>query len=141
MSKNLSFGDVLAVIKHQFHTPTCRVYVRNDYVNTYLLTKFHDFSVYVISGTCNAIQDFSRDKRGNLPKRVSTRVSTDREGHVGPRLNQMGPKGWSVGPTLVPNAQRLGGYGVQEVATREPISPRWFAHKTWWPPDRPPPLN
>jgi hypothetical protein len=26
-SKSLSLGDVLALIKRQFHTPTCRVYV------------------------------------------------------------------------------------------------------------------
>jgi hypothetical protein len=34
MSKILSLGDVLAVKKRRFHTPTCQVYARNNYVNT-----------------------------------------------------------------------------------------------------------
>jgi hypothetical protein len=32
--QKFKLGDVLAVIKHQFHMPICRVYARNDYVNT-----------------------------------------------------------------------------------------------------------
>jgi hypothetical protein len=33
-SISLSFGDVLALIKHRFHAPTCRVNVWNDHVFT-----------------------------------------------------------------------------------------------------------
>jgi hypothetical protein len=50
-SKSISLGDMLALIKHRFHVPTCRV---NDKITMYspcLLTLFHDFSVYLISGT------------------------------------------------------------------------------------------
>jgi hypothetical protein len=69
MSKSLSLGNVLAVMKHLFHTPTCQVYVRNGYVLTpYLLTKFHDFSVYLILETWKAICDFSRDIKGEIIK-------------------------------------------------------------------------
>jgi hypothetical protein len=32
--KSLSLGDVLVLIKHQFHMLTCRVYIYNNYVNT-----------------------------------------------------------------------------------------------------------
>jgi hypothetical protein len=34
----------------------------------YLLTEFHGFNVYLISGTRNAILNFSRDQRGNSTK-------------------------------------------------------------------------
>jgi hypothetical protein len=34
MSKSLSLGDVLALIKHRFHVPTCQVNVWNDHVFT-----------------------------------------------------------------------------------------------------------
>jgi hypothetical protein len=34
MSKSLSLGDVLAVVKRQFNAPTCQAYAKNDYVNT-----------------------------------------------------------------------------------------------------------
>jgi hypothetical protein len=103
----------------------------------YLLTKFHDFRVYVIAETWNAIHNFSWDQRGNLSKRVTPRVSTDREGHVGPSPVQVGPEGgwpappWPIGPTLAPNDPRLGGYGVYEAAMRNPWSLSRFAHKTW----------
>jgi hypothetical protein len=32
--QKFKLGDVLAVMKHQFHMPTCRVCARNDCVNT-----------------------------------------------------------------------------------------------------------
>jgi hypothetical protein len=32
--QKFKLGDVLAVMKHQFDTPTCRVYARQNYVNT-----------------------------------------------------------------------------------------------------------
>jgi hypothetical protein len=64
----------------------------------YLLTKFHDFSIYLISGTWNAIYNFSRELKGKITKDVSPWVSTDREGHVGPSPDQVGPKGGRLAP-------------------------------------------
>ena len=32
--QKFKLGGVLAVVKLQFHAPTCTVYARNDYVNT-----------------------------------------------------------------------------------------------------------
>jgi hypothetical protein len=94
----------------------------------YLLTEFHDFSVYLISETQN---NFSRDQMGNLSKRVSPRVSTDREGQVGPSPNQVGPEGWPAGPTLAPTDLRLDNYSVQEAERRNPKLLRRYPHKTW----------
>jgi hypothetical protein len=34
-SKNLSLGDVLALIKHRFHVPTCQTNVLNNHVFTF----------------------------------------------------------------------------------------------------------
>jgi hypothetical protein len=46
-----SLGDVLALIKRQFHAPTCRVNVKNNHgfiLSTNLVSRL---SVYLISGT------------------------------------------------------------------------------------------
>jgi hypothetical protein len=37
-------------------------------LTTYLLIKFHNFSAYLISGTWNAIWNFSRDLKGKITK-------------------------------------------------------------------------
>jgi hypothetical protein len=64
----------------------------------YLLTKFHDFSVYLILETWKAIWIFSRDLKGNLSKHESPRVITDQEGHVGPSPDQVGLEGGRPAP-------------------------------------------
>jgi hypothetical protein len=120
-------NHLLVIIKRLFDAE----YMQEMTVLTpYVQTKFHDFSVYLISRTWNAFQNFSRDQRGHLPKRVLPQVSTDRVDHVGPSLGQVGPVGWLAGPTLAPTDLHLGCYLVYEVAMRKLALPSWFAHKS-----------
>jgi hypothetical protein len=46
-----SLTQVLALIKHRFYAPTCRVNVWNNHHSPCLLTYFNNFSVYLISRT------------------------------------------------------------------------------------------
>jgi hypothetical protein len=76
----------------------------------YLLTKFQDFSVYLISRTWSTIWDFSRNLKGKL---INVRVT--KGVHVPGRPHRTKPrsgghKRWSISPTWAPNQQGPGAY-------------------------------
>jgi hypothetical protein len=67
----------------------------------YLLTKFQNFSVYLISETWKTIWKFLKGLKGKF---IKTRVTTGVHWPGRPRRTKplpSGPKGWPVGPTLV----------------------------------------
>jgi hypothetical protein len=64
----------------------------------YVLTEFHDFSVYFILGTCNAIWNFSRDQRVNSIKYKKESVTTDVHWPGGTQETKPQPSG----PRMVP---------------------------------------
>jgi hypothetical protein len=113
-------------MKRQLHIPTCRVYLRNNFVNTLSTNQVPQF--YCLFGfrdlECN-LELFKGPKQKILPKYVSPQVSPNREGHIGQRPSQVGAEGarptppWPIGPTLVPNRPRLGDYGSYKVASSE----------------------
>jgi hypothetical protein len=69
-------------------------------LTTYLLTKFHDFSVYLISGTWSTTWNFSRDQKG---KCINVHVTKGVHGLWRPHRTKPrpgGPKRCPVDPTL-----------------------------------------
>jgi hypothetical protein len=98
MIKTLSLGDVLAVIKCQFYMPICRVSIRNNMLTTYLLTMFHNFSVYLISRTSSTIWNFSRNLKGKF---INVHVTMGVHWPGRPNrtiLGQVGPGGGQSAP-------------------------------------------
>jgi hypothetical protein len=69
-------------------------------LTSYLLTKFHDFSVYLISGTWSTIGDFSRNQKGEF---INVCVTNGAHGPGRPCKTKPEPGGhkrWPVGPTM-----------------------------------------
>jgi hypothetical protein len=88
---------VLVLIKCQFHALTCRVFARNDYVNTLPTDQSHDFSVYSLQEPgleFGAFQGKNRELFTKYQKSCHHRPPQDM---------------WPVGPTFPRNLLKLGG--------------------------------